>query len=216
SEDSQFILRHLISAYRPVLEEDWKRADHPDQLEREAEARAPSCDDEIAMADRIFKGFLTDEVIVRLLPKAGRETLGPLDRWRWCRLHIRCCIIFGWLVCRRPRTFRAFIYYVYWYWLCVRRSLDTPVHSPLTAEERQDFTTLVRAAGEAYKPYLTDQLASVEFPDGIPDEVISGKIDCFEGEAEGAAIFDRFLTTETAAALLGKAAFEGQSRESFF
>ena len=85
SEDYQFILRHLINAYRPVLEEELQRANHPDQLEKEAESQPPKCDDEIALADRIFKGFLTDEVVVRLLPKAGRETLGPLDRWRWCR-----------------------------------------------------------------------------------------------------------------------------------
>src|SRR5437764_1378314 len=82
----------------------------------------------------------------------------------------RCCIIFGWLICRGPRTFRAFAYYLHRYWICVRQALGTPVSSPPTAEERQDFQTLVQALAGAYRPYLTDQLASVEFPSGIPDE----------------------------------------------
>ncbi|MCZ7627032.1 MAG: hypothetical protein M5R38_15815 [Candidatus Methylomirabilis sp.] len=153
---------------------------------------------------------------MRLLPEEGRQLLGPIDRWRWCLLHIRCCIIFGWLVCRGPRTFRAFVYYLYRYWICVRQALGTPVSSPPTPEQRQDFQTLVQALAGAYKPYLTDQLATVEFPAGIPDEVLTGKIDCFEGEEAAAAIFERLLTVETAQALLGKEAFAAHSKESWF
>ncbi len=141
---------------------------------------------------------------MRSLPPEGRQQLGPIDRWRWCLLHIRCCIIFGWLVCRGPRTFRTFAYYIYRYWICVRQALGTPVATPPTEEQRHDFQTLVQALAGAYKPYLTDQLASVEFPAGIPDEVLAGKIDCFEGEEEAAAIFERLLTVETAPALLEK------------
>jgi hypothetical protein len=96
--------------------------------------------------------------------------------------HIRCCIIFGWLVCRAPRTFRSFVYYLYKYWICVHQTMGIAVTHPLTAEERQDFETLIQALVSAYKPYLTDQFASLDLPDGIPDEVVSGKIDCFEGE----------------------------------
>ncbi len=216
SEDFQFVLKELLDAYRPILEEDLRRAQAPEQLKKEAEEKPPSCDDELALANRIFEKFFTEEVAVRLLPAEGRELLGPIARWRWCLLHIRCCIIFGWLVCRGPRTFRAFVYYLYRYWICVRRALGTPVHSPLTAEERQDFQTLVQALAGAYKPYLTDQLATVEFPAGIPDEVLAGKIDCLEGEEEAAAVFERFLTVETAPALLGKAAFEAHRKEPFF
>ena len=98
----------------------------------------------------------------------------------------------------------------------MRQVLDTPVSNPLTADEQQDFQTLVQALANAYKPYLTDQLATVEFPGGIPDEVIGGKIDCFEGQEEAAAIFERLLSVETAPALLGKAAFEKHSQEPFF
>ena len=101
-------------------------------------------------------------------------------------------------------------------WRCVRQVLGTPLNNPLTAEERGDFQTLVRALAGAYKPYLTDQLAAVEFPDGLPDELIAGDIDCFEGEEEAAAVFDRLLTTDTAAALLGRAAFDGHSKEPSF
>ena len=215
-EDFQFVLKALLGTYQPILEEDLKRAREPEELKKEAEAKPPSCDDELALANRIFEIFLADEVAVRLLPVEARELLGPIERWRWCLRHIRCCIIFGWLVCRGPRTFRAFIYYLYRYWICVRQALGTPVSNPLSADERQDLGTLVQAMASAYKPYLTDQLASVEFPDGIPEEVLAGKIDCGEGEEEAAAIFERFLTVDTAPALLGKAAFEAHSKEPFF
>ena len=215
-EDFQFILKQLLDTYRPILEEDLRRAQSPEELKKEAEARPPNCDDELALANRIFEKFFTEEVAVRLLPAQGREVLGSIERWRWCLLHIRCCIIFGWLVCRGPRTFRSFVYYLHRYWICVRQVLGTPVSNPLTAEERQDFQTLVQALANAYKPYLTDQLASVEFPSGIPDEIIAGKIDCLEGEEAASAIFERLLTVETAPALLGKAAFEAHSQESFF
>lgn len=216
NEDLQFVLKELLGAYQPILEEDLKRAQAPEDLKKEAQAKPASCDDELALAERTFELFLADEVAVRLLPVEARELLGPIERWRWCLRHIRCCIIFGWLVCRGPRTFRAFIYYLYRYWICVRQALGTPVSNPLSADERQDLATLVQAMASAYKPYLTDQLASVEFPEGIPDEVLAGKIDCLEGEDEAAAIFERFLTVETAPALLGKAAFEAHSKEPFF
>src|SRR5205823_3407944 len=43
-----------------------------------------------------------------------------------------------------------------------------------------------------------------------------GKIDCLEGEDEAEAIFERFLTFDTAPALLGKEAFAVHSQEPFF
>jgi hypothetical protein len=214
-EDFQYVLKELLGAYQPILEEELQRAKSPDQLRKEVDKPA-GCEEELALANRIFEKFFTDEVAVRLLPPEGRELLGPVDRWRWCLLHIRCCIIFGWLVCRGPRTFRLFLYYLYLYWRCVRQVLGTPVSSPPTAGERQDFQVLTQALATAFKPYLTDQLATVEFPAGVPDEVFDGRIDCFEGEEEAAAIFERLLTIDTASALLGKAAFDEHSREPFF
>ena len=204
NEDFQAALRELLNAYQPILEEDLKRATAPEQLEQEAEQKPPSCDDELALANRIFEKFLTEEVAIRLLPPEARELMGPIDRWRWCLLHIRCCIIFGWLVGRSPRTFRAFVYYLYQYWVCVRQALGTPVSNPLTADERKDFQTLVQTLASAYKPYLTDQLDALESLDDLPDAVLAGKIDCDEGEDDSAAIFERLLTVETAPALLGR------------
>jgi len=215
-EDFQFVLRELLGAYQPVLEEELKRAKSPEELKREAEGRPPNCDDEIALANRIFEKFSTEQVALRLLPAQARELLGPVSQWRWCLLHIRCCIIFGWLICRGPRTFRAFAYYLHRYWICVRQALGTPVSSPLTADQRHDFESLVKALAGAYKPYLTDQLATVEFPSGVPEEVLNGKIDCFEGDEATAAIFERLFTIDTAQALLGKEAFSQHSKEPWF
>jgi len=216
NEDFQFVLKALLAAYQPLLDEDLRRAKSPEDLKKEAESTPPNCEYELALAQRIFGKFLSEEVAVRMLPPEGRKLLDPEGRWRWCLPHILCCIIFGWLVCRGPRTFRAFVYYLRQYWICVRRSLGAPVADPPTPEQRQDFQTLVRALATAYKPYLTDQLATVEFVAGLPDEVLAGKVDCFEGQDDAAAVFERFLTMETAPALLGKAAFEAHRREPFF
>ena len=215
-EDFQFALKELLAAYQPILAEELERTQSPERLEQEAREHPPSCEDEVELGSRLFERFFTEEVAQRLLPPEGREQLGSFEQWAWCYRHIRCCIIFGWLVCRGPRTFRAFNYYLYRYWRCIRQVLDVPLHDPLTDDERADFTTLVEALAVAYKPYLTDQLASVEFPLGIPDEVISGKIDCFEGDDESAAIFERLLTTDVAPALLGKQIFETHHRDPSF
>ena len=214
--DFQFALQALLSVYQPILEQELARAKDPQRLQQEEEANPPNCEDELRHANEIFEKFFTEEVALRLLPTEARELLGPIERWRWCLLHIRCCIIFGWLVCRRPRNFRLFVYYLYRYWLCVRRAVGAPVGTVLSAEEKADFQTLVKAAAAAYRPYLSDQLATVEFPIGLPDEVLDGKIDCFEGEADAAAIFERVLTVEAAPALLGRKAFEEHSKQPWF
>src|SRR5262249_38686050 len=145
-DDFQFVLKELLAAYQPILEEDLARAKSPDRLRKEAADKPPSCEDELALANRIFDKFYSDNVALSLLPTEGRQLLGPIDRWRWCLRHIRCCTIFGWLVCRGPRTFRAFAYYLYRYWICIRQLFgNVPVGRPLTAEERQDFQTLIQA-----------------------------------------------------------------------
>ncbi len=216
SEDFQFVLKALLEAYQPILEQQLNLVRNPQELQKEAENSPPNCVDEIAEANRIFGKLFTEEVALRMIPAAQRERLGPIENWRWCLQHLRCCIIFGWLVCRGPRTFRAWAYYAYQYWLCIRESLGTPVSSPPTEAQRQDFRTLVGALAAAYKPYLTDQLASVEFPAGIPDEVLNGQIDCFEGQQDVCEIFDRLLTTDAAQALLGKEAFTARSQDPNF
>ncbi|HLJ62436.1 MAG TPA: hypothetical protein VKZ50_22190 [bacterium] len=216
NEDFQFVLKALLAAFQPILAEQLTLAGNLDQLKEQAESRPPNCADELAEANRLFGKFFTEDVALRMIPPEGRKQLGPIENWRWCLAHLRCCFVFGWLVCRGPRTFRAWTYYVHQYWLCIRESLGTPVSNPPTEEQRQDFSTLVEALAKAYKPYLTDQLASVEFRAGIPDEVLTGDIDCFEGREEVCDIFERLLTVDTAQALLGRDAFAAHSQEASF
>ena len=213
----QFVLRELLNAYRPILEAELERAKEPKRLEDEERQNPPSCDDELVLANRLLDGFFNEKVAPRLLPEQALNLLGPSDRWRWCFLNARCCLIFGWLACRGPRTFRAFVYYLYRYWLCIRRRQDkVPEPGELTYEEREDLQIVIRAFAAAYRPFLTDQLATVDFTQGLADEIVSRKIDCHEGEEEAAAVFERFLTFETAQALLGKEAFAAHSNEPFF
>jgi len=215
-KDFQFVLKELLGAYQPILGEELRRAQAPEQLEKEAAAHPPTCEDEFELANRIFEKFFTEEVATRLLPPEGRELLGPIAQWNWCLRHLRCCFIFGWLVCRGPRNFRAFSYYLHRYWRCVRELLGNPVSSPLTPEERNDFGILIEELAGAFKPYLTDQLATVEFPAGIPDEVIGERINCHEGLEEACEIFERLLTPRTSEALLGREAFAAHIKEPSF
>lgn len=214
--DFQFVLKALLEAYRPVLEQQLEFTKSPEALQKQAVAKPPDCADEVAAADAIFQKFLTEEVIVRMIPAEARERLGPVENWRWCLRHFHCCVIFGWLVCRGPRNFRAWAYYVNLYWRCIRKAFGIPVSNPPTADERRDFRVLVETLAKAYKPYLTDQLASVEFPAGIPDEVLAGQIDCHEGNDEIRAVFERMLTGDAAEALLGKEAFAAHQRDPNF
>ena len=216
TEDFQAVLRALLAAYQPTLEQQLGLIANPSELERKAQAPRPSCAEEFSEAYALFEKFLTEEVALRLLPTEARELLGPVEGWRWCLLHIRCCLVFGWLVCRWPRTFRGFAYYLYEYWKCVRQAVGNPVSDPPTPQQRRDFETLVAALAAAFKPYLTDQLASVEFPAGVPDEIITGTIDCFTDDPFGCEIFTRLLTPEAGRALLGEAAFAEESKQQAF
>ncbi len=216
SENFQFVLKALLAAYQPVLEGELKLAGDPAGLSKQAAGGPPDCDAEIALANQVFGRFFNEEVAVRMIPADAKNVLGPVEQWRWCIQHIRCCIIFGWLACRGPRNFRAFSYYLYRYWQCVRETLGTPVASPPTAEQRNDFTILVEELAAAFKPYLTDQLATVEFPAAIPEEVFGGRIDCREGLQEVCAIFERLLTPRAAEALLGREAFGARSKQPVF
>ena len=209
-------LAALLAGYQPILEEELKRAKDPERLKKELLASTPNCEEEMALAQRIFERFSTPELATRLLPPEAQAVVGSVEQSRWCLLHIRCCLIFGWLICRRPRNFRVFVYYLYRYWLCVRQVIGRPVSTPPTAAEQQDFRTLAAIAADAYRPYLTDQLATVEFPVGIPDEVIAGKIDCDDAEGSAATLFERLLTVDAAQALLGREIFDAQKEAQSF
>ncbi|WP_295951849.1 hypothetical protein [Rhodoferax sp.] len=213
----QQVLEALVGIYRPILQEDLQRADDLQALAKEAGQQEPDCEAEIAMAQRLFSRFADEKTTLALLPAQARELLGPTDNWRWCLLHIRCCIIFGWLLCRRPRSFRLSAYYLYRYWLCVREVLGTPVTpGKLSDTERKDLATLIAALAKAYRPYLSDQLATVDFTMGLPEAIDGGQVDCQEGEEEAAAVFERLLTVDTAQALLGAAAFKQHSAQPWF
>ena len=215
--DFRLVLESLVDAYRPILEEDLKRAGDLDALVKEADASGPDCEAEILAAERLFAPFVNEKMALALLPAQARELLGPAQNWRWCLLHIRCCIIFGWLLCRRPRNFRLSAYYLYRYWICVRQTLGTPVTpGRLTDAERRDLATLVNALAKAYRPYLADELATVDFTAGLPQDLDDGAVDCETGEDETAAIFERLMTLETAQALLGAAAFKEHSAQPWF
>ncbi len=217
SPEFSTVLKALVEIYRPILEEDLKRSGNLEALIKEAEKAEPDCEAELSAAERLFGAFADEKVTLALLPAQARELLGPIERWRWCLLHIRCCIIFGWLLCRRPRSFRLSAYYLYRYWLCVRRALGTPVTpGRLSDAERRDLDILVAALAKAYRPYLADQLATVDFTTGLPEAIDAGKVDCQDGEEEAAAVFERLLTVETAQALLGAAAFKEHSAQPWF
>lgn len=110
-------------------------------------------------------------------------------RWRWRLLQIRCCTIFGWLVCHGQRTFRAFAYYLYRYGIGVRQAVGASctAHSRWMSAKTSK-QTLVKALAEAFKPYLTNQLATVEFPADIPDAIVRGGTNCFEAEEKAAEV----------------------------
>jgi hypothetical protein len=215
-EDFQFVLKQLLSVYQPLFAEELERAKSPERLSSEALKNPVTCEEEFAYANSIFEKFFSEEVAMRVLPPEGREVMGPPANWAWCLRHIRCCFIFGWLVCRGPRNFRLFSYYLYRYWRCVREVIGRPVSSPLTDVERRDFAIVVEELASAFKPYLTDQLATVEFYAGIPDEIIAERIDCNEGAEETSHIFERFLTQRTAEALLGADAFAEHVKQPSF
>ncbi len=216
NEDFQFVLDALLKAYRPLFENELKLAKSAQALVQESEKQPPTCDDEIAVARSLFEPFFTREVATRLLPAEGRQVLGNPDQWAWCYRHILCCLIFGWLVCRGPRTYKGFAYYLNLYWRCVREALGQPVSNPPTIEEQRDFSTLNRILVQAYTPFIQDQVKDLEYPVGIPEEIQSGQIDCHTDDDAANTVFERLLTPEAAAALFGTKAFAQYGREPIF
>jgi hypothetical protein len=158
SEDFQFVLKELLSVYQPILEEDLERSKAPEKLKAEVLQKPPSCEDELALADRIFDDFSREEIVLRLLQPEAREKLGSVEGWLWCIKHLSCCFKFGWLL-YRARTFQAAVYYLHRYWICVRRAMVgvDPSEHP-TDEDKADLKSLVHALAEVYKPFLERQM----------------------------------------------------------
>lgn len=207
SKNFQSVLNALLGAYRPFLEEELRLAESPAALTKEVQAHTPTCEDEIKLATSLFERFFTKDVATQLLPEEGLKAFGNADQWEWCYRRILCCLIFGWLVCRGPRTFRGFAYYTYQYWRCVRQALGQPVSDPPTIEEKRDFSTLVRILASAYAPSIKDQIKDLEYPIDIPSAIISGEIDCYVDNDAASSVFTRLCSPESAAALFGSKAF---------
>jgi hypothetical protein len=201
--DLQFVLDALLRAYKPILEDELKQTESAQALIEESKRLPATCEDEIALAESLFKRFFTTDVASRLLPVEGRQVLGNPDKWDWCYRHILCCLIFGWLVCRGPRTYRGFAYYLNLYWRCVRQALGRPVSDPPTAEEQRDFATLNRLLVQAYRPFIDSQVKDLDYPVGIPQEIQSGQIDCHVDDHATSTLFERLLMPQAAAALFG-------------
>jgi len=216
NSDFEFVLNAFLSAYRPILEGELQRAQSAATLIEASKENPPSCADEINLARTLFDRFFTPEVATRLLPNEGRAVFGNPDQWGWCYRHILCCLIFGWLVCRGPRTFRGFGYYLYQYWRCVREALGQPVSDPPTIDQTRDFTTLVRLLANAYAPSIQSEVKDLEYPIEIPKEIESGQIDCNVDDNEANAVFERLLTAESAPALFGSTAFAQYGNEPIF
>jgi hypothetical protein len=216
NDDFQFVLDALLKAYKPILEKELKQTESAKALLQSSEKNPPTCDDEIELAEGLFKRFFTPEVASRLLPAEGNQAFGAADEWSWCYKNIICCLIFGWLVCRGPRTYRGFAYYLNRYWRCVREALGQPVSDPLTLDENRDFSTLVRILAKAYAPTLQDQVKVLDYPGDIPGEIESGQINCHTDDDAADSVFERLLSAEGSAALLGAKAYAQQSRSPIY
>jgi hypothetical protein len=201
--DFRFVLDALLDAYRPGLQRELRMAQSAETLVQDTGVDPPTCEDEIALAHALFQKFFTPEVATRLLPIEGQKAFGNVDEWQWCYRHILCCLGFGWLVCRGPRTFRGFAYYLYRYWLCVRQAVGEPVANPPSIADKRDFATLVRVLATAFAPSVNGELKDLEYPINIPEEIAAGTIDCHVDDQSADPIFDRLLAPESAAALFG-------------
>ncbi len=216
SEDFQFVLDALLKAYKPILEKELKQAESAKTLVQASEKNPPTCDDEIELAEGLFKRFFTPDVATRLLQGEGVQEFGTFEQGSWCHRNIICCLIFGWLVCRGPRTYRGFAYYLNRYWRCVRQALGQPVSNPPTPEEKRDFGTLVRILAKAYAPSISGQFKDLEYPVDVAGEIESGEIDCHTDDDAANGVFERLLSPEGSAALFGAKAYAQHAKEPIY
>ena len=57
--DFQFVLKALLAAYQPTLEQQLNLAKNSEALQKEAQSHPPNCADEFAQADALFQNFST-------------------------------------------------------------------------------------------------------------------------------------------------------------
>jgi hypothetical protein len=172
--------------------------------------------DDVALATQAAEQFFTDDTALQYFPREAAEILGPEAEWRWCLPYVRCCWMFGWLVCHGCRDFTALNYYLYRYWLCVRTAMGRNPRTPITEQERDDFRRLAELLGQTYRGWLKEEELKVELDRGAVDDVLSGRPDCCRDNAFTSALFDRLASNEAAEALLGPEAFAASSRNPWF
>jgi len=202
----------LLSALAPVLSP--AAADPEPGEDRGTGVLRPV--DDVALATQAAEQLFTDESALQYFPRDAAEILGPEDEWRWCLPYVRCCWMFGWLVCHGCRDFTALNYYLYRYWLCVRAAMGRNPRAPVTEQEREDFRRLAALLGQTYSGWLKEEELKVELDRGAVDDVLAGKADCCRDNAFTAALFDRLASNEAAEALLGREAFAAHARNPWF
>lgn len=202
----------FLRAFAPALQPETDAQEPRD----DALAGPPPPSDDVTLATRLADRLYTDELAVRFFPRDAAEVLGPGDAWRACLPLVRCCWMFGWLVCRGCRDYNALNYYLYRYWLCVRTALGRNPRAPVTEAEREEFRALASALGQSYAAWLKEEEMKVELDRGAVDDALAGRADCCRDNAFTAALFDRLSTREAAEALLGREAYAAQAKNEYF
>lgn len=172
--------------------------------------------DDVAQATYLAERLYTEELASRFFPRDAAAVLGKGEEWRWCLPLVRCCWMFGWLICRGCRDYTALRYYLYRYWLCVRTAMGRDPRAQLSPQERKEFEALAELLGQTYGAWLKEEEVKVELDRGGPDDLLSGRVDCCRDNAFAAALFDRLATREAAEALLGREAFASHTRNPWF
>ena len=172
--------------------------------------------DDVALATRLSERLFSDELAGRYFPPDAEAVLGPGDEWRACLPLVRCCWMFGWLVCRGCRDYNALNYYLYRYWLCVRVAGGRDPRAQVTERERDEFRKLAALLGQTYTAWLKEEEMKVELDRGAVDDVLAGRADCCRDNAFTLALFDRLSSQEASEALLGSEAFARQVRSPWF
>lgn len=172
--------------------------------------------DDVALATRAAAAFFADDVALQYFPREAPDVLGPEAEWKWCLPYVRCCWMFGWLVCHGCRDYTALNYYLYRYWLCVRTAMGRDPRAPLSDAERDDFRRLAALLGQSYTGWLKEEELKVELDRGAVDDVLAGRADCCRDNAFTAALFDRLASNEAAEALVGREAFAERLRNPWF
>ncbi|HET6764354.1 MAG TPA: hypothetical protein VFH27_11800 [Longimicrobiaceae bacterium] len=205
--------QEFLAAFAPALQRGLE--DQP-PADADLAAGPPPPADDVALASTLADRLYTEDLARRFFPREAAEVLGPDAGWRVCLPLVRCCWMFGWLVCRGCRDYQALNYYLYRYWLCVRAALGRNPRAPLTERERAEFRTLAALLGKTYTAWLKEEEMRVALDRGAVDDVLVGGADCCRDNAFAAALFERLSTPEASEALLGSEAFKQQAANPWF